>query len=523
MQILYVPLDERPCNVFYPQMIAQLQPQIQLKLPPALLLSRKKQPADVEGLWAWMRQSLAEISPTSGEGASDDCFAIVSIEMLVYGGLLPSRLHQHSAEVLNDRLQLLVQLKADYPQLQILASNLIMRTPAYNSSEEEPDYYATHGEAICRWGSLSDRRSRQALTPEEETEFTCLDVALPTQYLDDYRCRRAKNLAINQSTIELVNSGVITFLSIPQDDCAPYGFTAQDQQVINQQICALRLQQNVHLYPGADEVGCTLLARAWCSRSRQSPGQSPLRVYLLYSSVMGDRVIPRYEDRPIGESLKAHLWAAGATLAHSLEAADLVLAVNTPGQVMQEAWDQTSKDITYNSFRNLRVFVNQIRRLLDQDIPVALADIAFSNGGETELVQLLDDLDCWDRMLSYAAWNTSGNSLGTAIATAILGLDSTETTVLNFNKIYHVLEDWAYQSIVRRTITEEYLPKIGASSHDFNGQTEAINHAMASAIKTVWEQVIRRSFQACTIEQLKVYSPWQRMFEIGLDLALTAR
>lgn len=255
MQILYVPLDERPCNVFYPQMIAQLQPQIQLKLPPALLLSRKKQPADVEGLWAWMRQSLAEISPTSGEGASDDCFAIVSIEMLVYGGLLPSRLHQHSAEVLNDRLQLLVQLKADYPQLQILASNLIMRTPAYNSSEEEPDYYATHGEAICRWGSLSDRRSRQALTPEEETEFTCLDVALPTQYLDDYRCRRAKNLAINQSTIELVNSGVITFLSIPQDDCAPYGFTAQDQQVINQQICALRLQQNVHLYPGADEVG----------------------------------------------------------------------------------------------------------------------------------------------------------------------------------------------------------------------------------------------------------------------------
>ncbi|NJM57358.1 MAG: DUF4127 family protein [Synechococcales cyanobacterium RU_4_20] len=451
--------------------------------------------------------------------------------MLVYGGLLPSRLHQHSVEVLSDRLQRLVQLKVDYPHLQILASNLIMRTPAYNSSEEEPDYYATHGEAICRWGSLSDRRSRHALTSEEETEFACLNIALPAQCLDDYRCRRAKNLAINQSTIKLVNSGVITFLSIPQDDCAPYGFTAQDQQVINQQICELRLQQNAHLYPGADEVGCTLLARAWCSRSgpssgqfpSQPPSQLPLRVHLLYSSVMGDRIIPRYEDRPIGESLKAHLWAAGATLAHSLEAADLVLAVNTPGQVMQEAWDQTSKDITYNSFRNLRVFVNQIRQLLDQDIPVALADIAFSNGGETELVQLLDDLDCWDRMLSYAAWNTSCNSLGTAIATAILGLDSTETTVLNFNKIYHVLEDWAYQSIVRRAITEQYLPEIGASSYDFNGQTEAINHAMASAIKTLWEQVIRRSFQSCTLEQLKVYSPWQRMFEIGLDLTLTAR
>lgn len=523
-RILYLPLDERPCNVFYPQMIAQLRPEIELLLPPLSLLSRKRQPAPVEALEAWFRQTLAGLCPDLDRDES--ITAIVSIEMWVYGGLLPSRLHQDSAEALGDRLQHLAQIKADYPQLKILASNLIMRTPAYNSSEEEPDYYADFGEAIFRWGGLSDRQARQLLSPEEQAaeqaELAQLNATLPPEYLADYRSRRAKNLQINQATLGLVKSGVLDFLSIPQDDCAPYGFTAQDQQVINQQIFDLRLQQQVHLYPGADEVGCTLLARAWGSQTRAS-------IYVFYSSVMGDRLIPRYEDRPLGESVKAHLLAAGASIAHSPEAADIMLAVNSPGQAAQEAWEQTHKDITYNSYRNLRAFVAQIRQLLDQGKPVAIADVAFSNGGETELVQLLDDAQCWDQLLAYAGWNTSCNSLGTAIATALLGFDSSAKTAskraLACNKIYRLLEDWAYQSIVRQAIVEQYLPAIGASYYDFRDQTQvdrtaAINQAMADGLREAWSASIRRSFQDYAIDALRVYSPWQRMFEIGLDLSI---
>ena len=42
MQIVYIPLDERPCNLKYPQAIAQLQPALQLITPPKAYLSQKK-------------------------------------------------------------------------------------------------------------------------------------------------------------------------------------------------------------------------------------------------------------------------------------------------------------------------------------------------------------------------------------------------------------------------------------------------------------------------------------------------
>ncbi len=539
LRIFYIPLDERPCNAFYPQMIAQLQPDVRLQVPPLELLSRKKQAADVAGVWQWLEHALAVafgLDAGASGVASSDAIAIVSLEMWVYGGLLPSRLHQHSTQVLGDRLQRLAQLKQTYPQLRILASNLIMRTPAYSSSEEEPDYYEAWGESIFRWGSLTDKRSRQDLSDEEAAELARIDVSLPKAYLADYRDRRAKNLTINQVAIDLVQSGVIDFLSIPQDDCAPYGFTAQDQQLINQKIVQLRLQQQVHLYPGADEVGCTLLARAygdWRGRqaitasalagepsSQPSPITASPSIYVLYSAVGGDRLIPRYEDRPLGESLKAHILAAGARWATTPESADLVLAVNSAGQVMQEAWDQATKDITYSSYRNLRVFVARIKQLQEQYVPVAVADVAFSNGGETELVQLLDDADCWDGLLAYAGWNTCCNTLGTAIATALLGVRSADAAALAFNKIYHLLEDWAYQSVVRMAMVKDYLPRLGASYYDFNGQTEAVNREMAHRMEQAWQQTLRQSFQTWEISNLSVESPWQRMFEIGLRFEL---
>lgn len=540
LHIFYIPLDERPCNTFYPQMIAQLQPDIRLQVPPLALLSQKKQAADVAGVWRWLEQALASSfgpeavfgsEAVSPEPSSSEAVVIVSLEMWVYGGLLPSRLHQHSAQVLGDRLQHLAQLKQNYPQLHILASNLIMRTPAYSSSEEEPDYYEDWGESIFRWGSLTDKRSRQDLSDEETAELSRIEADLPQEYLADYRDRRAKNLTINQAAIDLVQSGVIEFLSIPQDDCAPYGFTAQDQQLINQKIVQLRLQQHVHLYPGADEVGCTLLARAygtWQGKpakadvafaSESRPRLRP-RIYVFYSAVEGDRLIPRYEDRPLGESLKAHMLAAGACGATTPENADLVLAVNSAGRVMQEAWDQDTKDITYSSYRNLRAFVDQIKQLQGQGIPVALADVAFSNGGETELVQLLDDAGCWDELLAYAGWNTCCNTLGTAIATALLGVRSADATALTFNKIYHLLEDWAYQSVVRMAMVKHYLPGLGASYYDFNDQTENVNREMVQRMEQAWQQTLGQSFQTWEISALNVHSPWQRMFEIGLQFEL---
>ena len=71
MRILYIPLDERPCNYNYPQYIARLQPQLELLVPPVALLGRKKESANVDRLWQWFVERVPQC----------DC-SIVSLEML---------------------------------------------------------------------------------------------------------------------------------------------------------------------------------------------------------------------------------------------------------------------------------------------------------------------------------------------------------------------------------------------------------------------------------------------------------
>ncbi len=505
MKLLYIPLDERPCNFYYPQMIATLQPDVQLIVPPLELLGQKKKSANIDRLWDWVLENVTHCQ-----------MALLSIEMLVYGGLLPSRLHHESIKTLTERLHNICTLKTQHPQLEIFASNLIMRTPAYSSSEEEPDYYEEHGAFIFQWGWLRDKRDRIGLTPPEQTQFNQLQQSLPIELLQDYQDRRTRNLAINLESVALVKEGILSFLSIPQDDSAPYGFTAIDQRQVAGQVREMRLQQKVHLYPGADEVGCTLLARAYSQLQNKTT-----KIYVFYSSVCSEQIVPLYEDRPLGESVKAHILAAGAQRVAIPEAADVVLAVNTAGQVMQESWDQVNKDITYSSFRNLRAFVVEIDRLEKLGKRVAIADTAFANGGETEFIEMLDDAALWDSMLAYVGWNTSCNTLGTVLATAILGLNSENEEAITFNKIYHLLEGWAYQAIVRMEIVHHYLPTVGASYYDFNQQDELILNTIAEHMLAIWQATLKQSFTQWNIEKLAVFAPWQRMFEMGLHLEIS--
>ena len=45
MKTLIIPLDERPCNYQYPQMIAKTNSNIDLIMPDVSILSKKKSPA----------------------------------------------------------------------------------------------------------------------------------------------------------------------------------------------------------------------------------------------------------------------------------------------------------------------------------------------------------------------------------------------------------------------------------------------------------------------------------------------
>lgn len=503
MRIIYIPIDERPCNTVYVQRIAASNKQVELLLPPRELLGNKKSPANSEGIWNWVLEQ--------AKGA--DAF-ILSIDMLFYGGLLPSRLHYLTDETVTKWIKRLRLFKKNFPNIRIYASNLIMRTPKYSSSDEEPDYYENWGREIFLRAYLQDKKRQVQLTEKEEKELDHIQKHLPKKYIEDYEERRRFNLNVNIQVLELVKEGVITFLSIPQDDSAEFGYTAQDQNVVVQKREQLRLFQNVHIYPGADEVGATLLARVYNDYFHQTP-----KVFPIWSSTLGPGLIPMYEDRPFGESLKAHILAAGCQMTANAEQADIILAYNTPGKYMQEAWDQWEKDITYSSFRNMLVFVDEIKTYLEMEKTVIVADSAYANGGDQHLIILMDEAAVLEEITSYKGWNTNCNTLGTTIAQGVIGLDG-DRKILNENIIYHLLDDYFYQSEIRMKLVNDFLPNYDLTYFDLKDKADVVNRKRDELLLSHFKSTLTNSFQNVHIEKLRTYAPWNRMFEIGMELVV---
>lgn len=500
MNVLFVPLDERPCNREFPKMVAETANDVQLIEPSLDILGDKKRPADVDGLIEFII-----------DAASTCDAAIISLDMLLYGGLVPSRIHHLDRSVVLSRLETLRRMKHANPAIKVFAFQCIMRTPRYDSGEEEPDYYETYGYSIFRRKYLLDYLERHgSLSENEKAELDSIEI--PLDILSDYETRRDFNLQMNLEALRYLKEGVIDFLVIPQDDAARYGYTAIAQKRVISALKAEGLSTRVMIYPGADEVGMSLLTRAYVEQSGKRPA-----IYPIYASVLGPTIVPNYEDRPMFESLKSHVRVCGAHLVSSASEADTVLAINCPGKEMQEAVVQRNEpDVTYTSYRNLLDFELVIKEHIDSGGRVALCDSAFSNGGDVELVHALDDLGILGGLVSYAGWNTNCNTLGNTLAQAIMGEKN-----LTDNVCYRIIEDAFYQPLVRDEVLKDVLPGWGLSYYDFKDQQAKVESEICKRLQALFDSLALARVHPVEIK--RVYMPWKRMFEIGLEMEMVSR
>lgn len=495
MNILYIPLDERPCNYKFPSLAVEGHGDVHLIVPPKELLGKKKIPANLDNLWEFVEREIVHCQ-----------YAVLSIDMLLYGGLVPSRVHSCSKIKTTTYHEKLADLKEINPQIQIYAFQCIMRSPRYNSSDEEPDYYEEYGKALHRHAYLEDKNQRNALTEVEIAELS--ETHLPKEVKEDYEGRRSFNLSYNLKTLDLLKKSQIDFLVIPQDDSAEFGYTAQDQKVVIRQVAKENLEEKVRVYPGADEVGQTLLTRAYLNYKKESP-----KVYPFFSSTLGPEIIPRYEDRPINESLKSHIEACGLTLENNSQQADFILAYNTPGKFMEEAGGQLEKDATYNSFRNLLQFTLAIKRFIEEGKPVGICDSAFSNGGDIELLKYLQMYHLLKKLFAYAGWNTNCNSLGTTLTSMVFN-KTKEDDLREKQVAYRFIEDVGYQSIAREKVIREILMPIKADFYHLEENLPIVSIEINKEL----EEFIEMQMDFPSVKLVNINLPWKRMFEVDLEI-----
>lgn len=508
-KIAYIQLDERPCNFNFPSMLwaSGTGPSTQnLVRPDISIMGDKKTPGNTEKIWEWLYKE-----------AEDSDGIILSIDTLLYGGIIPSRLHHLTLEECKNALAGLSRIKEINPDVKIYAFSLIMRCPKYSSSDEEPDYYGDWGSEIFQYGKLHHLITANLASDEERKQYEDLKQQLPQEFADDYLSRRKINVEVNKLVLQYVKNGSIDFLVIPQDDSAPYGWTAIDQQEVREAIASFDLELDVYMYPGADEVGCTLLARMLNSFNKKRP-----LVYPVFSSTEGPSVIPLYEDRPLMESLKYQILAAGGLLASNLGEADFALFVNSPAEPMMEAAFQDNLSTKYQVNRNLIAFAEELEyTICERNIPCAVGDVAFANGSDLALLKLLKRKKLLFKLAGYAGWNTSSNTLGTCIAQGMLhNLYGSTETHKNFLALRYV-EDAGYCSSVRKNVTHSILPEWGYNYFLVDGKNGRVSEIVREQLNEFAQENLKDD--ECEIIIKDCYMPWNRMFEVGLEVEKRVR
>ena len=499
MKIVVLPLDERPCNYNYLQALP-LPSEVNLVLPSKSYLSNKKEICDLDRLAKWL------IDETM-----DADYLVLSFDTLLYGGIVPSRNHHFSLDGIFKRSNVISKIKELNPKIKIFANELIMRCPSYNSSDEEPDYFETNGYNIFHLGQLIDKKQLNEITLNEEKELKSLKEKLDKNILDDFLNRRKKNLEGILNNLRYVKDGLIDFFVIPQDDCSEYGFTSMDTRKIKEFIEENNLTENIVMYPGADEIGLTLVSRVLNDYFKYEP-----KIFVFFGSNLGRNAIPMFEDRPVNETIKYHIYAIKGIYVSSISEADICLGINNGSEFIDIKDKRVS--IVYEKNRNLYSFIDTIKYIINLKKNVGIADIAFCNEGDKELIKHLDNKNLLFKISAYAGWNTSSNTIGTTLANLISYFYSKDDIKKDKSLLNRYIEDYIYMGVVRNLIIFEINKNNDKGITKFNlGSKRKYYEELGK--KLILNETKKFSNTLFSyIKDLKISFIWNRTFEIELNI-----
>ena len=479
--ILFVPQDDRPVSYTYTVSTA-VKAGYTVLTPPKTYLSGKNYQGSPEQIWRWINDNISRADA-----------AILSTDTLIYGGLVDSRKHNESLLTLQYRENKIKKLHKDYPDLPIYAFGTVMRTPYASSGGVEPYYYDTYGHDIYRIATLQDKQDLGIISKEEIAELLSLKLSVPSEYLQDWFKRRTKNNIINRRLIQDAENGIFTYFCEGHDDNSKHSQT--NMEVRYQEKLAKKLDTNKFgSFPGADQLGLLLIARYHVDRNHLSPSFD-----VLYPLGRGEDTVPSYENQSIGKTIEQHVIAVGGSIVKK-GIPDIVLAVNTPLQ-------STGESSQFSNFGMMKEstsqFVHQIKSVINKNMNISVADVYFANGSDNTLINLMQQEGLLYKVSAYNGWNTASNTVGFAIAQAILAPEMNESSHKSM-LIEQYIDNWAYQANVRKNI------KLFADIKKTQGKiNQAIKEEMIAQIQDFAADHMNLDPQTVSAD-----FPWNRFFEI---------
>jgi len=495
--LLLLPLDDRPINLDFPLLLAEVAGE-QLVTPPRALLGHFLTPGNGDALASWLQQ----VAPTAGAG-------IISCDMLAYGGLVASRTPVVTVEEALQRLSVLREIKRRQPALRLLAFSVIMRLTITGS---DPATRAA-GRDIFRYSILRDQHDRLG-DASIAAELAEVEARIPPALLAAYLQARARNHAVNRAAIDLLGDGVLDYLALVQEDTAPVGLHVAEQADLTQYARERAPDDRWLLYAGTDEAAQTLLARYLV----QETGLAyPVAVHFRDREAAKQPAL--FEDVPLQETVRRHIMAVGGTLRED----GTPLAVHTFTPPQPDLFEMSPLPAP-----TWQCALAQFPPMSPPHWPagldaLAVADTAYCNGGDPHLLHALLADGSFPHLLSYAGWNTAGNTLGTTLAHAALrrvalarGTTPAMETAQQTALFVRLLDDGLYQSVVRAWIARQ-VEESGVSPLNLGKMTQEVEARVDAVMHELWHELCAQYPAAAALDRpFRTTLPWGRLFEIAI-------
>lgn len=477
ISIAVIPIDNRPVcyDLIYDTL--SIDKNINVLFPPIELLGDLKKIAKIDKILDWLN-NIKNID-----------VIIASLDTIAYGGLISSRRSDDNFFIIKKRIDKFIDIVKKH-NAKMYGFSSIMRISNNNVNEEEKDYWDKYGKIIFRYSNIVHKLSIQN-SENLKFELKNLREKIPKNIIADYLKTRNRNFKINQYYLSLQKNNIFNTLIFSLDDCSEFGLNIIEASKLNEEIKKYD-NNNICVKTGADEIPFTLVSKAYNDLINKN---EKLKIFVKYANKNSINKISKYENKPVYASVSEAIKRSGCLIEYSSESeSDIILFINNftneQGELVMDIFEPSS---------NFIIQVEEINK------PFFVVDILNANGADYKFVDDNKNIFSNDKFLGYSAWNTTSNSLGQAIACAIIkycSKDCADISVFKKIQAIRLLDDWIYQSHLRQ--------KLRLDEKNLNNKILYIN---MSEFHNIVEKMLNYK-----LDTVSYSYPWNRFFEIRVGI-----
>jgi hypothetical protein len=499
-----VPLDDRPVTLQLPKMLGAIAG-VRVETPPRPLLGHYLQPGDPQALARWLRD----------ESPRDASAFIVSTDMMDFGGLIASRAPGAPAFVAETRLRALAAFRAQRPHASFSLFGTVMRlaptgVPALGAAAE---FFAAGApvEELTNYARLPD--------PPQTAADKASAAALASRLggtLQAYLATRARDREVDLFALQLTAQGAFDRIVIGQDDAWKTGLHLRDLTAMRSFAARWLVPERASIESGADELGMILTGAELAREAHLVP-----RIRVRYSRPGATTENDPLEPNPIDVTVGDVIRASGAVRVPESDASadiDLFVRLKDTDSAAEAAFLDAITAATVEGAKVPRPAVADLTFLKDPDPGFAQ---------QRALVEAMIARGIAGKIDAFASWNTTANTIGTAVPTAIAVLAG--RTTHTFDPVRHAqfmldryADDYAFHDFVRSAVNAD-LSKRGIDDHTYL-LPDAASFAGSENRSELWPralQLLSSIYPLYRDRGLTITLPWDRTFETELNIRLT--